>query len=88
MTEMNKMNEKALENVTGGVQRTVDTGDTRNAAIRVAPGEDKAQIASLKNGTMVNATGQFVRAGGRNWAEINYPVSGWIKASIIGFERY
>ena len=88
MTGFNKINEKMLETVTGGVLRIVDTGDMRNAAIRIAPGTSKGQIASLKNGTQVNATGEFMRADGRNWAKIDYPAVGWIKASIIGFERY
>ena len=88
MSDLYMINEESLKDVTGGVQRIVDTGDERNAAIRIAPGTTNAQTASLKNGTLVNATGEFMRAGGRNWARIDYPVAGWIKASIIGFERY
>ena len=87
MSELNKINEKALENVTGGVQKTVNTGDKRDAVIRVAPGMANAQITSLKNGTQVNATGEFATADGRNWAKIDYPVVGWVAASIIGFAR-
>lgn len=88
MSDLNKINEEALDSVVGGARRIVDTGDDRNAAIRIAPGLDMEQTASLKNGTVVNATGRFKKADGRNWAEIDSPVHGWIKASIIGYERY
>ena len=88
MSDFNKINEEALENVVGGVLRVVNTGDSRNAAIRTAPGTANEQIASLKNGTQVNATGEFKKADGRNWAKIDAPVSGWIAASIIGYDRY
>ena len=84
---MEKMNEQDLGHVSGGVNRVVNTGDERNAAVRVAPGLSYAQIGSLPNGTVANATGNFAMADGRNWAEINYPVKGWIKASILGYAR-
>ena len=87
-TDFKKINEEALENVNGGTKRIVDTGDDRNAAVRVAPGVDNKQIGSLKNGTTANATENFMTADGRNWAEIDYPVKGWVKASILGFDRY
>ena len=81
-----KLLDQELENVSGGVYRVVNTGDERNAAIRVAPGLNTVIIGSLPNGTMANTTGNFVRADGRNWAEIDYPMRGWIKGSILGFE--
>ena len=86
-TEMNKINDEALDNVVGGVKRVVDTGTSQNAAVRDGAGKGYEQIASLKNGTIVNATGKFKKADGRNWAEIDSPVDGWIAASIIGYER-
>lgn len=33
----------------------------------------------------MNATGRFAYADGRNWAEINAPVQGWIKGAILGY---
>ncbi len=86
MSENNKINDQELENVSGGIYRVVNTGDTRNAAIRNAPGLSTTIIGSLPNGTVANATGRFVRVDGRNWAEIDYPMWGWIKGSILGFE--
>ena len=84
---MNKINDEALKNVTGGARRIVDTGTSQNAAVRCGAGLGYEQIASLENGTTVNATGKFMEADGRNWAQIDAPVNGWIKASIIGYER-
>ena len=86
-TEFNKISEEALEQVSGGVRRIVDTGTDQNAAVREGAGKGYEQIASLKNGTAVNATGKFKQADGRNWAQIDAPVNGWIAASIIGYER-
>ena len=81
-----KILDQDLENVSGGAYRVVNTGDSRNAAIRVMPGLNTTIIGSLPNGTMANTTGRFTRVDGRNWAEIDYPMKGWIKGSILGFE--
>ncbi len=81
-----KILDQDLENVSGGAYRVVNTGDDRNAAIRVMPGLNTTIIGSLPNGTMANTTGRFTRVDGRNWAEIDYPMKGWIKGSILGFE--
>ena len=87
MTEMNKINDAALEEVTGGATRTVNTGTSQNAAVRCGAGKGYEQIDSLKNGTKVNATGVFKEADGRSWAQIDSPVNGWIAASILGYDR-
>lgn len=81
------INEEMLEQVVGGVERTVNTNTTQNAAVRSGAGKSFDQIASLKNGTKVNATGRFMQADGRNWAEVDSPVKGWIAASILGYAR-
>ena len=86
MSEKNTVNDQELEKVSGGAYRVVNTGDERNAAIRNAPGLSTTIIGSLPNGTMANTTGRFVRVDGRNWAEIDYPMWGWIKGSILGYE--
>ena len=86
MSENKPLNDQELENVSGGEYRTVNTGDYRNAAIRVAPGLNTEIIGSLPNGTVANTTGRFAHADGRNWAEINSPMWGWIKGSILGYE--
>ena len=81
-----KILDQDLENVSGGAYRVVNTGDDRNAAIRVMPGLNTTIIGSLPNGTMANTTGRFTRVDGRNWAEISSPMYGWIKGSILGYE--
>ncbi|MDO4989087.1 MAG: hypothetical protein Q4E45_01130 [Eubacteriales bacterium] len=86
MSEINKLVDQELENVSGGEYRVVNTGDSRNAAIRSLPGLNTSIIGSLPNGTWANTTGRFIRVDGRNWAEINSPMYGWIKGSILGYE--
>ena len=83
--ESKNMNDQELENVEGGEYRIVNTGDERPAAIRTYPGLNAPVIATLTNGTTANTTGRFTYADGRNWAEINFPVQGWIKGSILGY---
>ncbi|MBP3877921.1 MAG: SH3 domain-containing protein [Lachnospiraceae bacterium] len=85
--EINKINDEALDQVVGGVKRTVNTGTSQNAAVRAGAGKGYAVIDSLPNGTNVNATGRFRQADGRSWAQIDYPIDGWIAASILGFDR-
>ena len=87
MSDLNKINDEALNQVVGGVKRVVDTGTSQNAAVRDGAGKGYEQIASLENGTVVNATGKFREADGRNWAQIDYPFDGWIAASILGYDR-
>ena len=79
------LNEQELENVSGGEFRVVNTGDARPAAIRSYPGLNAPVVATLVHGTQANSTGRFTYADGRNWAEINYPVQGWIKGAILGY---
>ena len=80
------MNDQELEKVSGGEYRTVNTGDSRDAAIRSYPGLNAPVVAVLPNSTVANSTGRFTFADGRNWAEINYPGQGWIKGAILGYE--
>lgn len=65
----------------GGSNRVVDTGNGKNAVLRDGPnGRD---IGSIQNKSVVYATGKTAYAGGRDWAEITSPRSGWIAASFI-----
>ncbi len=86
MSDKINLSEQELENVSGGTTRVVNTGDSRVAAIRIAPGLNTTVISTLSNGTQAHVTGRFTYADGRNWAEIDYPVQGWIKGSILGFD--
>ena len=85
MSNMNRLNDEALKNVTGGMAGIVDTGTDQNAVVRCGAGKAFEQIDSLPNGTNCYMTGNFKEADGRTWAEIDYPVEGWIAASILGY---
>ena len=61
----------------------LDNGKAPAKKVTLTP--NQGGIASLPNGTMANTTGNFTQADGRNWAEIGYPVRGWIKGSILGY---
>ena len=54
--ETKSMNDQELENVSGGEYRTVNTGDSRPAAIRTYPGLNAPVVATLQNGTVANTT--------------------------------
>ena len=58
------LKDQELENVSGGEFRTVNTGDSRDAAIRAYPALNAPVIAVLPNGTAANSTGKFTYADG------------------------
>ena len=81
-----------MEQATGGVWRTVNTGVADlKAALRAGPGKNSKQIGSLPNGTQVDTiTDQVVfdPVSGRNFVEVTVDGKrGWIAASIIGLPR-
>ena len=85
---MNKINVDALENVTGGVIRTVQNDAVDYANIRLAPGLDTKVLAKVKNGTKVNTTGRTFKADGYIWYEVTLlggSDNGWIAGSLIGY---
>lgn len=89
---MNELCLHQMEQVTGGVWRTVNTGVSGlNAALRIGPGKNTKQIASLPNGTQVDTvTDQVVfdSSSGRNFVEVTVDGKrGWIAASIVGLPR-
>ena len=89
---MSELNLNQMEQVTGGVWRTVNTGVSGlNAALRIGPGKNTKQIASLPNGTQVDTvTDQVVydSVSGRNFVEVDVNgMRGWIAASIVGLPR-
>ena len=57
MEEKKALNNEEMNGVSGGVYRTVDTRKPMDAVVRSGPGMSYPQIASLKNGTQVNTTG-------------------------------
>ena len=89
MTEMNKINVEALENVAGGYEtHTVHNDAVPYANIRKAPGLDSKVFFTIKNGEQVLTTGKKVKKDGYVWYEIMLAGAydtGWIAGSLIGF---
>ncbi len=87
VTDKINLNEDELQNVSGGVTRTVDTKQPVDAVVRSGPGLNYPQTASLKSGTQVNTTGNTSVNGydGRTWYEINYPLYGWMSGELLGY---
>ena len=94
--KLNELKIDELEQVTGGVWRTVNTGVADlKAAVRKGPGKSYGQIASLSNGTVVDTISDPVydSVAGRHFVEVTYTDSngvsrtGWIATSILGMKR-
>ena len=89
MTEMNKINFEALENVAGGYERhTVHNDEVSYANIRKEPGLNSKVFFTIKNGEQVLTTGKKVKKDGYVWYEIMLAGAydtGWIAGSLIGF---
>ena len=89
MSEMDKLNIDALEEVSGGVMRTVQNDAAYYANVRRAPGIDAIIIAKVYNGTKLQtrATRTF-KKDGYVWYEVTLPDGsdkGWIAGSLIGY---
>ena len=89
MSEMDKINIDALEEVTGGVMRTVQNDAANYANVRRAPGIDAKIIAKVYNGTKLQtrATRTF-KKDGYVWYEVTLPDGSdksWIAGSLIGY---
>ena len=89
MTDMNKINVEALENVAGGYEKhTIHNDAVSYANIRKAPGLDSKVFFTIKNGEQVITTGKKVKKDGYVWYEIMLAGAydtGWIAGSLIGF---
>ena len=89
MTDMNKINFEALENVAGGYEKhTVHNDAVSYANIRKAPGLDSKVFFTIKNGEQVITTGKKVKKDGYVWYEIMLAGAydtGWIAGGLIGF---
>ena len=88
MTDINKINDEALENVNGGARRTVYNDSVGYANIRRNPGLDSKVFFTIKNGEQVDTTGRKMTKDGYVWYEINLAGAydtGWIAGSLIGY---
>ena len=79
MADMRELNMNEMEQATGGVYRTVNTGvPGLNAAVRSGPSKGSKQIASLVNGTLVDTVSDRLiwdEAAGRNFVEVTFTVT-------------
>ena len=86
---MNKINEAALENVTGGKDVQVNNPSVPYANLRKAPGLNAPIKCRLDNGDWVGTTGTKVNKDGYTWYEVyvigSEDFGGWIAGSLIGF---
>lgn len=94
--DMRELSLDEMDQVSGGVYRTVNTGvDNLKAAVRSGPSKSSGQIASLPNGTVVDTISDpvFDPVAGRHFVEVTYTDrggvsrTGWIASSILGMKR-
>ncbi len=83
--EKKSLNERELNNVSGGMDMPICTEMNMGAVIRSGPGSDYSEVTFLSDGVHVNTTGNISRSSdGIDWYEISSPVCGWIKGNTIG----
>ncbi len=93
MDHMKELSPEQMEQVTGGVLRTVDTGiDGLDAALRAEARKSSKQIGHVPNGTIVDTvTDQLVydKEAGRHFVQVKLTNGqvGWIASSILGMPR-
>lgn len=95
--DMDELSLDQLNQVSGGVQRVVNTNTEDKAAIRSGPFKAPGnQIDALVNGTIVDTVDDelvFDPETQRNYVKIKFinrngnPAEGWIAASIVGLPR-
>jgi len=81
-----------LEKVTGGVERTVNTGiEGLGAALRAEPRKSSRQIGTVFNGTLVDTVSDtlvYDPESERNFVQVRVNgKTGWIASSIVGMKR-
>ena len=84
MTDMNKINDEALENVVGGARRIVRNSSASYANVRSYPGLDPDNVEyKVYNGESVYTTGKVRYADGYDWYQLDD--GNWIAGSLIGY---
>ena len=89
MSEMKKINDEALEQVSGGATRRVQNDASSYSNLRWDPGLHTDVRAKLYNGDYVETTGRKVTKDGYTWYEVwvhgAEDLDGWIAGSLIGY---
>ena len=88
MRKVSKLNDRSLEEVTGGTERTINNSASGFAYIRKDPDIKSRIIAKAYNGQIVSTTGITEENDGCIWYQINLIGEysyGWIMGQLIGF---
>ena len=87
MTDMNRINDEALNEVTGGKIRTIHNSDASYTNIRSAAGLNSKVLFRMNNGQKVDTTGNKIHRDGFDWYEIylDNDQYGWIAGHLIGY---
>ena len=84
MTDRNELSDEALEQVVGGVRRTVNNVIANYVNVREWPGLDADNVVyRVYNGASVYTTGRVHCADGYEWYELEDGC--WIAGSMIGY---
>ena len=87
MSEIRKINEDSLNEVTGGKIRTIYNPDADYVNIRSTPGMESRVMFRMNNGDIVDTTGLVVNKDGLDWYEfyLDDDVMGWLCGYFIGY---
>ena len=94
--DMRELKLAEMEQVNGGVKRTVNTGNQQKAAVRIGPSKAEKQIASLENGTVVDTISDelfYDSVAERHFVQVTFIDNkgnkkiGWIASSLVGLPR-
>ncbi len=83
MADVKELSDEALENVTGGVRRTVQNDSNSYSYVRSGPGPNYDVVGRVYNGESVYTTGYYVYCGGYVWYELDD--GNYIAGSLIGY---
>ena len=84
MSNVEKLKDENLENVTGGVQKRVWNEASEFSPVCNNPNGEK--IANIQNNTYVDVTGKKCYVNGRSWSEITWGDFGygWVESWLVG----
>lgn len=87
MSDMNKINSEALNEVTGGKICTIHNPDASYVNIRSQAGLQATVLFKMNNGDKVDTTGNKINRDGFDWYEIYLDGGryGWIAGHFIGY---
>jgi len=83
MSDINKINEEALDNVVGGKRMIVENPNVDYVNVRRGPGTFYGVAFTLDNGTVVNVVAKkYSEEDGYNWSQLD---SGyWVASHLLG----